>query len=517
MTRDTPIQERADSQRIWRAVLIIIAVVTLARIAYLIWFSPYELSGDEAHYWEWSRRPALSYYTKGPGVAWAIGVSTALLGASEASVRLPAVLFSAGAMACVAGLGGLLAPKVKRAPLYALLVYLCVPAYHGVALLMTIDGPMIACWLAGALGAALALRGLMRGERALGAHALLGAGVGIGFLFKYTVLLMALGVVCAWLGSRRSMRARWLPGVAVAIGVVVLCASPVIIWNQRHGWPTVSHLLGHLGAEGGDVAVHADDNRAWSPLWTLEMIGAQMLLVGPALWLMALGMRARGEEHDETKHLRRLLVWCGGPTLTFYLGVTLFTRAQGNWPIAAYSTWAALAGVVLARSATGWTRGIWHWTIGYGLVAAIGMLMLPAIASLPGVGRVIPMRRLSGAEAAAEEVQRQMQAAQLVDPIIIANRYQRAGLLAFYLDGRPRVYCAQHILGDRPTSYDDFPDTDLRDPALIGRDAVLIDGGERRWSRGFEFDWVEQVRQEPMPLFIARGYRGLAPGAEGSP
>lgn len=507
----------------WRRVLVLVAMVTIARIVFLVWFSPYELTGDEAHYWEWSRRPALSYYTKGPGVAWAIAASTSVLGTSEAAVRLPAVIVSAVAMFGAAGLGAVLMPGVRRAPLLALLVYLCVPVYHATALLMTIDGPMIAAWAVAGLGAALAMRGLMNGRRAIGAHALLGAAVGVGFLFKYTIILMAIGVVAAWIGSRRRFGAPWVPGAVVAALVALACASPVIVWNEQHGWPTVSHLLWHIGSSPPDDAATAespDTGPAWTPVWTLEMVGAQLAFVGPVIALMLMGMRAgaRSEEDDQTVHLRRLLVWCGAPTLIFYLGLTLFARGQGNWPIGAFTTFVPLAAAVVARARPGWPRALWHWAIGYGLVAAVGMLMLPLVARLPLAGPLIPVGRFSGARATAREVERVIEEQGLTDPIIIAARYQRAGLLAFYMTGRPVVYCAQHITGDRRTSYDDFADTSLRDPSLHGRDAVLIDSGERKWTRWFNFDWTEQVRAEPVKMHAARGFRGPSDlGPPGSP
>lgn len=44
----------------WRTTLIFAAAVLALRVAYLVWWCPYELAADEAHYWEWSRRPDLS-------------------------------------------------------------------------------------------------------------------------------------------------------------------------------------------------------------------------------------------------------------------------------------------------------------------------------------------------------------------------------------------------------------------------------------------------------------------------
>src|SRR5436190_146486 len=50
---------------------------------YLTHDCPLNLSGDEAHYWDWSRQLELSYYSKGPLVAYIIRASCVLLGAGN--------------------------------------------------------------------------------------------------------------------------------------------------------------------------------------------------------------------------------------------------------------------------------------------------------------------------------------------------------------------------------------------------------------------------------------------------
>ena len=95
----------------WRRTLWLILGVTLARVAYLVFWCPYTLIEDEAHYWEWARRLEWSYYTKGPGVAWTIAAFTKLLGMQhEYSVRIPAAI-SAG---ITTFLVALLVPWLRR-------------------------------------------------------------------------------------------------------------------------------------------------------------------------------------------------------------------------------------------------------------------------------------------------------------------------------------------------------------------------------------------------------------------
>src|SRR5207244_4969327 len=73
------------------------------RLTYLAHDCPLDLAPDEAHYWDWSRHPDWSYYSKGPLVALLIRGSCALFGPwSEAltgtqvlAVRLPAIVCGA--------------------------------------------------------------------------------------------------------------------------------------------------------------------------------------------------------------------------------------------------------------------------------------------------------------------------------------------------------------------------------------------------------------------------------------
>lgn len=81
-------REWAPWARGWTPVLLFVLGISLLRLLYMIWLSPYTLAEDEAHYWEWSRHLDWSYYSKGPGVSWVIALSTGLFGHSEWAVRL---------------------------------------------------------------------------------------------------------------------------------------------------------------------------------------------------------------------------------------------------------------------------------------------------------------------------------------------------------------------------------------------------------------------------------------------
>jgi len=483
----------------WRGPLGLVLGLTAARVAYLVWLCPYELVADEAHYWDWSRRAELSYYSKGPGVAWAIRASTALFGHGEAAIRFPAVVSAAVAALAVAALARGLAPpedRVRAGWLGALLVSL-VPAYQGAALLMTIDGPYVACW---ALVCLLAWRLRERLATTSGGGALwpaLGLVLGIGFLFKYTILLLVPGLL-AFAFPRRLPARRWAAGLAASVATFLAAVSPVVAWNAAHGWPTVAHLLGRVGAPGGDEPVRA----AWrySPLATLDLFGSQLGLFGPLL-VLALVLVVRDVRAGEGGAPFALA--CAAPVLLFYLALTLVSKVQGNWPIAGYVTPIAWAAATLARDPAPRLQRALRLCVAWGVATGLGMLALGPLARLPGLARVVPLHRLTGHRARARQVEAVLVAerARGGDPFVVATGYGETSLLAYYLPGHPRVLCASHAFGGRRTAYDYFDDTALDGPSLRGRTAVLVGAPPAAWSRAFDLPCGEP-RPAPDGLLV---------------
>ena len=519
----------------WGAILLLVGVVTALRIIYTLWLCPYDLIEDEAHYWEWSRRLDWSYYSKGPGVALLIAAATEVLGTTAGAVRLPAVLSGGIATLAVAGLAAD-ATGDRRIGFLGAAAMLLTPIFQLQALLMTIDGPYVACW---AVGAWAAWRALERSSRS--AWLVLGIAIGAGFLFKYTILLLPPSIlIYAILRRRRLNCARGAGRWAVfSAAFALLGVLPVIIWNSQNDWPTVRHLLGHLGLPGGDVPFDRHGlgwDYQWR--WTLAFLGGQLALVGAPLVLgvySAVVVIRRRKREPGGWGGRLFLICLWAPMMLFHLAVSLFTEVEGNWPVAGYVGMLALCGWgvldatqerrarvaawrALARPRP-W-RGIfrprpqlhrhvaWQIAVAGGLVVGIGSLRLDLLASLPVFGHewtwrgaarrpLIPIGRLMGASQMGAHV------AQLADelrragggePMIIAQHYGRASQLAFYgaptgdsgpEAPRPIVYSSSSFMAGRQTQYDYWDDTDLTDPALRGRSGVLVGATREQWEHLF--------------------------------
>src|SRR5436189_6292460 len=88
---------------VWLAVGLVVLGAVLN--TFFLWHNcPFDLTEDEAHYWEWSRHLDYGYYSKPPGIAWVIAAAIRVGGAlgltgdgSGAApmpvIRMPAVLF----------------------------------------------------------------------------------------------------------------------------------------------------------------------------------------------------------------------------------------------------------------------------------------------------------------------------------------------------------------------------------------------------------------------------------------
>jgi len=526
----------------------LVAGVTLLRIVYLIWFCPYTLVEDEAHYWEWSRRLDWSYYTKGPGIAWTIGAWTWMFGAAEWAIRLPGAIASGLTTLCV----GLLAKRAfdsERAGFFAACAMLASPMFQSLGLMMTIDSPYAACWALAMLAAQRALGAGLAVQREPRYWVLVGAAVGVGTLYKYTMLLSLVGLVlAAWALSRgegatnlRSRRAGW-GWVVGGLCAALLAASPIVVWNVREGWPTVAHLLGHLGLAGGDMPVtqSVDAGFHYNPMWTINYIITQAALLGPVLAIAGLVIikHWRTWWSDRGGAGGLFLVLNGLPILFFYLLVSVVAEPEGNWPLAGYITLVAIAGRgvdlyyswsrevatlrggVVAR----WVRLLWHAAVIIGCVLAVALPRLDWLARVPVVGRLVPAHRFMGADLMGQHVERLLKELSAGDgsagTFVVALHYGRASQIAYYLPGRPTVYCASSLLlSGRRTQYDYWPDTDLRvQQGLLGQNAVALGGTEAAWLELFErvslVGTLDGDGKKNRPAFLAYGFKGV-PGEKG--
>ena len=199
--------------------------LTAVLLVWRFWVIPHmgvTLYVDEAQYWTWAQHLDWGYFSKPPGVAALIAVSTALFGNGLLGVKALAMLcYPLAAAACWA-----IARRLydARIAFWSALAVLTLPIFAWLGLFVSTDALLTLFW-------ALALWAFLRAldSDAWGDWLLLGAICGLGLLSKYTM--------AAWLGAaflhllalHRPRLTSPKPWLAVALALVIL--SPNLWWN----------------------------------------------------------------------------------------------------------------------------------------------------------------------------------------------------------------------------------------------------------------------------------------------
>ena len=416
-----------------RALLLGLVGLTILRLA---WIGRLEFSPDEAYYLLWSERLDLAYYSKGPGIALLLRGVTSLLGTSEFAVRIPAPLL---ALATTILLFMLARRLFDEGTAVAAAVALQVmPIFNAGALLMTIDPLSIVLWLATLV---LAWEALRRGSLAWWSFA--GLACGAGILCKYTNALVLAGITLAVLLSPE--RRRHARGLIVMSLLATLATLPALIWNARHGWVTLTHLV-----ERGAL-----DRGAWlRPKESLEFMAVHFGTWSPLIFAAILAALPAAFRRARTDAGPRLLLAASGPILLMYAVLALHEAGEPNWtapgilcllPIAV-AHW--LPRIAASRAA----RNLAIVAIAVGATLSIAIVDTDIVRSagiaLPA--RSDPSTRLRGWTATANEVaqlRRTIERAEGDPILLVANHYGVASELAYYLPrapiaaaGHPSVY-----------------------------------------------------------------------------
>src|SRR5881275_877347 len=309
-----------------RAVWFFILALTAIRLSLL---ATTDLEFDEAHYWMWSERLAPAYFSKGPAIAFAIRVSTAVFGPNEFGVRFFSPVLAAGTSVLLFYFAQRLFNGT--AALWAVIALNVTPIFNIGAFVMTIDSLSVFFWLAAMFTFWL---GVEKSPRFSLYWPLTGLLIGLGFLSKYTNALELVSIVLVLVLAPRLRHEFKHPGFYLLLGMFALCTVPPIMWNAQHAWITLAHLRSRGGIEHG-FGLH--------PVEVVSFIGEHFLAYSPFLFL-ALAWGVIGSWRRVNQQFKVLfLMWFGLPVFLFYLLLSLNKAAAPNWDGLAFLGFGLLA------------------------------------------------------------------------------------------------------------------------------------------------------------------------------
>ncbi|NGX60571.1 MAG: hypothetical protein K940chlam9_00032 [Chlamydiae bacterium] len=447
-------------------VLLALLAVKGLLLLWLVVASPLGLSPDEAQYWTWSQSLDWGYYSKPPGIAWQIALTSGVLGSTSLGVRagaliigflLPLVVFG---IARGARMGG-------QIPFWAGVVMAFSPIGVYLTFAATTDGGAILFLTCAVL---LVVKGVEREEGP--SFGWVGLMILLGALYKWTAYIFwpLLLPFLFFVPKLRKKMLLW--GILLSL----LALVPTVYWNASHEWATFKHVGGAIGEKkGGNF---------------FDFLGAQIGLLSPVYFFyLVLGCFFSYRE-------KRKSFWfqAAFPTLVLlYLGGAFFKKMQPNWAAYLYPPGLALVGwFALEKGKRG---SLW---LTLGTVVSIGIvafgLLVPLfqkndLFSIPY--KLNPFRQTLG----WENLQKGLSEAGYnpETDFLFGDKYQTASLLSFYSPQQKRAYYF-NISQSRKTQFSYWPQMEQEE---VGKDGYFV--------------VLENTTQEKLPRYENRYLKALTP------
>jgi len=520
------VEASGNQARYRRAFWILLGVATLVRLALAGRFG---LSTDEAHYVLYARHLAWGYVDHPPLVGF-LGAVFGTLGDSAFFVRLGPILCWAASTILLRALA-LALYRDERLAFGAVVLMLCMPLSHLLAVGLLPDATLNLFWCGGLLAAWFAMR-----EGRWRQWILVGVLFGGALLSKYHGVLLPACVFCFIVFSKDQRH--WLaspkPYVAFAVGLAIFL--PNLIWNLEHDWISYAYQLGQGGG------------RRFKLTRMFEGIGGQLGGASPILLVLLVSTWVALLKRRPLVPADRFVLCTSLPVFLLFWAAGLKSKLLPHWAFVGW--WTGSLGVAVAvlratgaggRRAVRWRR----WTVAG---AVIGALMVAGIyvgVLLPVAGplyraargislrvhdrfpRVRPLEPLTGVDPffGWDLAARRVEAIRAAMPrpestFVCGHRYYDVSPLAVHLD--PSI--AATSLSRRMDQYRVWFDPERH----LGWDALFVES--ERFRRGIDRYRSLFTRLDPTPvevrvyrcdhpartLFVYRcyGYRG---GYEPSP
>src|SRR4030043_1527633 len=481
---------------------IFLLVLSLFRI-YYIQNGPLDLSPDEAHYWEWSQRLDLSYYSKGPMIAYLIYLGTSVFGYTIFGIRIMAAIFSALSSIFLYSLGKNLYDE--KVGLSSAILIQIIPLFSTFGVLFTIDSPFLFFWILSLylFWKATNSQSQISNLKSQGYWCLLGLSIGLGLLTKYT---MASFYFCAFLFLLFVKEYRKLlltKGPFIAFIITLLVFSPVIVWNSNHDWITFKHTAGQA---------HLEDGIQISLKSFFEFFGSQFGVITPLLLLlMAVSVWRLRKKREGA-----FLFWFSMPVIVFFLLKSIQAKVQANWALPGY-----LSGII-AFSAF-YMKRFYSEKGGPKIFIATAVLLSALVTAVAYYTSLLnlpvkldPTSRVRGWKELGAEVTKIYEQMSATRPVFIfSDRYQVSSELAFYVKGHPVTYCIN--LGRRMNQYDLWPGFNN----LLHYDAIFVSIGDNMVpdkmatafkkveKRAFKAYTKKQIEIRDYSIFLCYDFKGI--------
>jgi 4-amino-4-deoxy-L-arabinose transferase-like glycosyltransferase len=283
---------------------------------------------DEAYYWIWSQRLALSYYDHPPMIAYLIKIATTF-GDLAWQIRLLNIV-------CFLGSGFFIFKTAlylfdEKTAVYSFLIFLFSPAVTMGLTITTPDSPLAFFWSASLYFTAKAFF-----EEKTRDFILAGIFGGAALLSKYTGVLLFMGFFIFIVSYRPKLFVSKKLYLAILAGLLVF--SPVIIWNAQNHFSSFLFQYYHGTSTGAESI-------GWK--YDLELFGGALGIFGPIFFGLFLYISTRKEAYKNEKLFFVFSIALF--TILFFLYKGLYKKMELNWVAHAFASASIVVGYFIAK------------------------------------------------------------------------------------------------------------------------------------------------------------------------
>lgn len=480
--------------------LLLILAIKFILMIFVIFYSGIGLGPDEAQYWTWSRQLDWGYYSKPPGIAWEIGLSTYLLGNTELGVRAIPLLFGTVMPMFVYYMAKCCRLKPQTC-FWAGVMMALTPLGILNSFLAITDGGMMLFWMLACIHVSSSIE-----KHESPNYLTLGILIALGALFKWPIYFFWLLILAVWVPFKFMKSWQIIPGLLISL----IGTLPSLYWNMTHEWATFRHVAATGGAGNEYSLAQRSAN-------VMAFLGSQLGLVSPILFILL--VFAFWNMCKQRTTISKGVLFCGGIALTAIIAAifaAMVMKIQGNWVVFAYATAFVLLswyvfecpGEITRQKA----RKQWFgWGLSFSLLITGLIFTIPSIQShdilkkIPIPYRINPFRHNIG----WSELKTGLNDAGY-DPshnFLFSHTYQTTSVLSFYGDQQKPAYFF-NLEGRRKNQFSFWPGMA---ESVKGKTGYFVAVENSIKSHEDEVNLINSLQNQLTPYFNEIHFQGTFP------
>ena len=278
-----------------------------------IYLTNFDLFGDEAQYWLWSKNLDFGYFSKPPLLPGIIALVCSFFGNSFFVIKMISVL-----MYCLNSyVIFLISKKLYKNLDLALLTatsFFLMPAVSVSSFLVSTDIILVLFW-----SLALLQTLIIKEKPSILNFILLGVFVGLAFLAKYAAIYFIVSII--FLLFEKTMKNIFFKNKLFFLSFIltfIVIIAPNIIWNMNNNWVTFEHTADNAALDRSGL--HFTES--------LKFVGSQIIMVGPLIFLFFIFGFVKNIINDFNT---RFLLIFSLPVFVIMLFESFLVRANANW------------------------------------------------------------------------------------------------------------------------------------------------------------------------------------------